>query len=69
MMAQRRLYLEQRIAIVRKRLNEETLDFEDNLPPDLKAKFHQFVIDNLNVLDGLDWGVSKDERRIFGVKR
>ena len=49
------LYLEQRIALVREKLNGETWLFKDKLPPSEQRRFHQFITDCLNVLDGFDF--------------
>lgn len=52
------LYLEERIAIVRKALNEQSLRFQDELPEDLQQEFHTYVLDLLNVLGGDPFGDS-----------
>ncbi len=48
----RQLYLEQRIEIVRKALNNRTLVFQDELPSVLRLEFHQLILDCVSVLDG-----------------
>ncbi len=49
-----RLYLEERIAIVRKALNEQTIRFAEKLPEDSQVEFNQFILDLIATLDGWD---------------
>lgn len=48
----KRLFLEERISIVRNALNTRTLEFQDLLPASHRVAFHQFVLDCMNALDG-----------------
>lgn len=50
------LYLEQRIAIARRALNEKTIHFGYALPPEQQLNFKQFILDVMSVLDGFDDG-------------
>lgn len=48
----RKLYMEERIAKVRQKLNEETVPFMVNMAQEDAIKFKQFIYDCLNILDG-----------------
>jgi hypothetical protein len=50
----KRLYLEERIAIVRKALNEETLQYSSKMRPKDAEKFNAFVNALLHILDGFE---------------
>lgn len=50
------LYLEQRISIVRRALNEQSLQFQEKLPKDLQEAFHQYVLNMIAVLGGDPFG-------------
>lgn len=52
------LYLEQRLSIVRKAINEKSFQFEDLLKSK-KIDFHQFVLDLIGVIDGDPMGDCK----------
>ena len=45
-------YLEQRIALARRMLNLESLEFADHLPEKQRDVFHQYILDTISVLDG-----------------
>lgn len=61
------LFLEQRIAIVRRRLNEETVQL--GRAADVEEAIRRFSVDCMNVLDGFDWPLTRDERRRFRVAK
>jgi hypothetical protein len=48
----RKLYLEERLALVRRALNEQTREFEDVLPQERREAFHAFVLSCMATLDG-----------------
>ncbi len=60
----RPLYLEQRVALARRALNECTVEFQCLLPTKSQAKFFSLMLDVIDVLGGDPSGFSR--RRIRG---
>lgn len=70
-MNQRKLYLEQRIAIVRRRLNEDTIGFQEGLPEEMQPKFNAFILSCMSALDGMEHRMDElttKEKEWFGIR-
>ncbi len=57
MSKQRNLFLEERIVITRRALNEQTMQFQDLLPENEQERFKYFVRAMMDVLEG--WGTQE----------
>jgi hypothetical protein len=55
-MKERLLYLEERLAIVRRRLDQGSCKFQDAMPQDLQIEFHRYIMGMLTVLMGDPFG-------------
>jgi hypothetical protein len=58
------LYLEERIALARKALNEQTRQFEDAMPESMRKEFHDFVLSVMTLLEGDAFGEA--QKQLFG---
>lgn len=58
-----RLYLEQRISIVREALNGKSISYQDALPAAIQQEFKQYILDMMSVLDGDVFGDARERLR------
>jgi hypothetical protein len=52
-MKKRKLYLEERLHLLKKMLNEHTIKFQVELPTsELQKQFHNFILECIGIIEG-----------------
>lgn len=62
----KRLFLEERVSLARRALDEKIIQYKDLMPEVQRPEFHQMICDIIHILDGFDDG-AVDARKRLGL--